>query len=83
MPDMGSSINAAREGGKFRTKAFESPAAAARKPILLPDLIETARVAAIAHDEVARTNSEPTGDPDIDRIGFRKRPYRTPRHTGG
>ena len=74
MPDMGSSVDAVREGGKFRMKAFEGPSAAARKPVLLPDLVKTARVAAVTHDEVARTNSEPACDPDIDRIGFCKRP---------
>ena len=83
MPDMGSSVDAVREGGIFRVKAFECPSAAARKPVLLPDLVKTARVAAVTHDEVTRTNSEPACDPDIDRIGFRKRPHGTPRHTGG
>src|SRR5262249_48939318 len=39
---------------------------------LLPNLVEPARVAAVAHHQILAAHAKPAGNPDIDRIGLRE-----------
>ncbi len=40
----------------------------AGKPPLLPDLVEAARIAAVAEEKILAAHARPAGDPDVDRI---------------
>ena len=43
---------------------------AARKALLLPDLVEPARVAAIAEKQVLAADPQPARNPDVDGVGL-------------
>jgi len=67
---MGTGINAVGERGKAREEHLESFRAAPGEAFLLPDLIEAARIAFVALNEIAAANFEPAGDPDVDGVGL-------------
>ena len=46
---------------------------AAGKALLLPDLVEPARVAAVAGQQVLAPDAQPARDPDVDGVGLGKR----------
>src|ERR1700674_5741636 len=70
---VGSEIDAADEERIACRKHFLGLCADARKARLLPDLIEAARVAAVAGNEVTAADAEPARDPDVDGVGLGKR----------
>jgi hypothetical protein len=67
---MRAEIDPIRQARKARLELRQGPVAAARKTLLLPDLIEAARVAAVAPQDVFAAYSEPAGDPNVDGILF-------------
>jgi hypothetical protein len=67
---MRSVIDAIDEARMALAEKLQCPIAAAGEALLLPDLVQTARVAAVAGNQVLAADPEPAGDPDIDGVGF-------------
>ncbi len=71
-PNMRAGVDPVGELRKPGEEQAERLGAAAWKPFLLPHLVQSARVASVPQDEVARADLEPARDPDIDRVRFRE-----------
>jgi hypothetical protein len=69
-------IGSSDKGWIANLEQLQSRLAAAGEPLLLPDLIEPAGVAAIAAREVDGADAQPARDPDVDGIGLRQTPRR-------
>jgi hypothetical protein len=65
---MGTGIEARLQTGKATLEVGQRASAASRKAHFFPDLIEAARIAGVAALQVDGSNSEPSRDPDIDRV---------------
>jgi len=73
---MRAEIDPIPQAGKAGPEFSQGPVPAADKTLLFPDLIEPARVAAVAQHDVFAAYSEPAGDPDVDGILFGERAAR-------
>ena len=76
---MWAEIDPIRQARKARPKFRQSFVPAAGKSLLFPDLIEAARVAAIAQQDIFAADPEPAGDPNVDGILLRERATRGSR----
>lgn len=73
---MRAKIDPIRQARIARLKFRQRLVPAARKSPLFPDLIEAARVAAVAQQRVLAAYPEPASDPNVDGILLRERPPR-------
>jgi len=73
-------VDAVDEPGIALSEYGAGLVAAAGEALLLPDLVETAGVAAIARHQLLASHPQPARDPDVDGVGF---PERTPAHWRG
>ena len=68
-------IDAVEQGGMPLAEKVERLVAAAGEPLLFPDLVESARVARIAGDQVLAPDPEPARDPDVDGVSLAEPPW--------
>ncbi len=68
-----SEIDAIDDTGIALREQVSSFGLSGRKPGSLPDFVQPARIAGISQTQVAPPNTQPTGDPDVDGVGFRQR----------
>ena len=77
---VGPEIDAAYKKRVARREQLLGLGARTWKTSLLPDLVEAARVAAVAGDEVAAAYPEPARNPNVDRVRLGERtPLRNAR----
>jgi hypothetical protein len=73
---MGAGVDAVDQAWMAVLENLQRLGPAAGEPLLLPDLVEPARIAAITCNQVLASDAQPPGDPDLDGVGFRERPRR-------
>lgn len=67
---MQAEVHAVQKARIALVKKLERLGPAAREPLLLPDLVETPRIAAVARQNVLAADAQPSRDPDIDGVGL-------------
>ena len=71
---MGARVDAFKHRGITRAQKLKCFGATGRKACTLPDLVEAARIAVIAGEDLLAWGPQPAGEPDVDGVGLRQWP---------